>query len=150
MDWWPRDTVREVDVITGCFFMLRREGLPSRPADSTSGFSMYAGGSRFLCWLDQEAGTKTDTFCPEAQVIHLVRRIGRQGQPNRVYQINLGLLKLFAKHHGQAYARVANLLMWLFYATRVPLLRGAADLGLGNEETAQKAGGSMEKRCRGI
>ena len=59
---------------------------------------------------------------------------------NRVYQINLGLLKLFKKHYGEAYAKAANFLMWTFYATRVPVMFAAIDLGLiKNEEVLAKA-----------
>lgn len=136
MDWWPRNTVREVDVITGCFFMLRRDVY-----EKTGGFDprffMYAEEVD-LCWRIRKLGWKL-MFTPEAEIIHLVGASAAKAKPNRVYQINLGLLKLFRKHYGEAYCKAANLLMWLFYATRVPLMFGAIDLGLVNGEVTAKA-----------
>jgi GT2 family glycosyltransferase len=136
MDWWPRNTIREVEVITGCFFMLRREVY-----EKTGGFDprffMYAEEVD-LCWRIKKLGWKL-MFTPEAQIIHLVGASAAKAKPNRVFQINLGLLKLFRKHYGSAYMKVANLLMWMFYATRVPIMYGAIDLGLVNGETTAKA-----------
>jgi hypothetical protein len=136
MDWWPRDSVREVDVITGCFFMLRRE-VYQQTQGFDERFFMYAEEVD-LCWRIRKLGKKL-LFCPQAQVIHLVGASAAKARPNRVYQINLGLLKLFAKHYGQTYARAANLLMWMFYATRVPWLSGVAELGWGGAPLSQKA-----------
>lgn len=136
MDWWPRNTVREVEVITGCFFMLRREVY-----EKTGGFDprffMYAEEVD-LCWRIKNLGWKL-MFTPDAQIIHLVGASAAKAKPNRIFQINLGLLKLFRKHYGNAYMKLANLLMWMFYATRVPVMYGAIDLGLVNGETTAKA-----------
>lgn len=136
MDWWPRNTIREVEVITGCFFMLRREVY-----EKTGGFDprffMYAEEVD-LCWRIKKLGWKL-MFTPEAQIIHLVGASAAKAKPNRIFQINLGLLKLFRKHYGTAYMKVANLLMWMFYATRVPIMYGAIDLGLVNGEVTAKA-----------
>ena len=91
-----------------------------------------------LCWRIQNLGYKL-MFCPMAQIIHLVGASAAKAKPNRVYQINLGLLKLFRKHYGRPYFRTANLLMWMFYATRVPLLYGGLSLGILNGDTGVKA-----------
>jgi hypothetical protein len=127
MDWWPRNTVREVDVITGCFFMLRRD-VYEKTGGFDPSFFMYAEEVD-LCWRIRKLGWKL-MFTPEAQIIHLVGASAAKAKPNRIYQINLGLLKLFRKHYGPAYMKVANFLMWMFYATRLPLMFGAIDLGL--------------------
>jgi len=135
MDWWPRNSVREVQVITGCFLMLRRQVF-----QDTGGFDgaffMYAEEVD-LCWRIRKSGWKL-MFCPDAQIIHLVGASAAKAKPNRVFQINLGLLKLFRKHYGSAYARMANLLMWLFYATRVPLMDMVVALGWAGKETVNK------------
>ena len=79
-------------------------------------------------------------FCPQAQIIHLVGASAAKAKPNRVYQINLGLLKLFKKHYGEAYAKFANFLMLMFYATRVPLMKAGLGLGIiSNKDTVAKA-----------
>ncbi len=135
MDWWQRDSVREVDVITGCCFMIRRE-IYEKTGGFDERFFMYAEEVD-LCWRIKKLGCKL-MFCPEAQIIHLVGASAAKAKPNRVYQINLGLLKLFRKHYGEGYAKLANFLMWMFYATRVPLMQSAIDAGLVNGEVISK------------
>lgn len=136
MDWWQRDTVRDVDVITGCCLMIRRD-IYRQTGGFDERFFMYAEEVD-LCWRIRKLGWRL-MFCPQAEIIHLVGASAAKAKPNRVYQINLGLLKLFKKHYGEAYAKVANFLMWMFYATRVPILFGAVDMGLVSGEVATKA-----------
>ena len=118
MDYWQRDSVREVGVITGCCLMIRRDVY-----EATGGFDdrffMYAEETD-LCWRMKEKGKLL--FCPEAQIIHLVGESAKKATSNRLFHINRALLKLFRKHHGTAYMVLANFWMTLFYAVRVPLL----------------------------
>lgn len=135
MDWWPRNTVRDVDVITGCCLMIRRE-IYEKTGGFDEAFFMYAEEVD-LCWRIRKMGWKL-MFCPQAQIIHLVGASAAKASANRVYHINLGLLKLFRKHYGMAYTMLANLLMWLFYANRVPLMKAAAALGLAGKDALEK------------
>jgi N-acetylglucosaminyl-diphospho-decaprenol L-rhamnosyltransferase len=118
MDYWQRDSVREVGVITGCCLMIRREVY-----EATGGFDdrffMYAEETD-LCWRMKERGRLL--FCPDAQIIHLVGESAKKATSNRLFHINRALLKLFRKHHGPAYMVLANFWMTMFYAVRVPLL----------------------------
>jgi GT2 family glycosyltransferase len=135
MDWWPRDTEREVDVITGCFLMIRREVY-----EKTGGFDprffMYAEEVD-LCWRIRKLGWKL-RFTPEAQIIHLVGASAAKAKPNRLYHLHLALLKLYRKHYGERYMKVANFLMWMFCATRVPLMQAGLELGILNGQTHEK------------
>src|SRR4051812_35011322 len=135
MDYWQRDSVREVGVITGCCLMIRREVY-----ENTGGFDdhffMYAEETD-LCWRIRKTGGRL-VFCPEAQIIHLVGESAKKATSNRLFHINRALLKLFRKHYGTAYMMLANLLMCMFYAVRVPLMKIATVFGSGGQELKDK------------
>ena len=134
MDYWQRDSVREVGVITGCCLMIRREVY-----ETTGGFDdhffMYAEETD-LCWRMREDGRLL--FCPQAEIIHLVGESAKKVTSNRLFHINRALLKLFRKHYGVAYMVAANALMCLFYVNRVPLMKAATILGRGGPELKEK------------
>ena len=135
MDYWQRDSVREVGVITGCCLMIRRDVY-----QSTGGFDdhffMYAEETD-LCWrMSRDHGKLV--FCPHAEIIHLVGESAKKASSNRLFHINRALLKLFRKHHGTTYMWVANFLMWLFYAVRVPLMQAAVAAGRGGNDLSDK------------
>jgi N-acetylglucosaminyl-diphospho-decaprenol L-rhamnosyltransferase len=136
MDWWARDTVREVGVITGCFLMIRRE-IYEKTGGFDPRFFMYAEEVD-LCWRIKKLGRKL-MFTPDAQIIHLVGASAAKAKPNRLYHLHLALLKLYRKHYGETYMKVANFLMWMFCATRVPLMYAGMDLGILNGDTTAKA-----------
>src|SRR5215217_1737089 len=134
MDYWQRDSVREVGVITGCCLMIRRDVY-----EQTGGFDdhffMYAEETD-LCWRMREKGKLV--FCPEAQIIHLVGEAAKKSTSNRLFHINRALLKLFRKHYGKGYMLLANFFMCLFYAVRVPLMKIAMLFGAGGPELKEK------------
>jgi N-acetylglucosaminyl-diphospho-decaprenol L-rhamnosyltransferase len=135
MDYWQRDSVREVGVITGCCLMIRRD-VYERTGGFDDHFFMYAEETD-LCWrMGREHGKLL--FCPDAQIIHLVGESAKKSTSNRLFHINRALLKLFRKHYGTTYMWVANVLMWLFYAVRVPLMQLAVAFGKGGDELTDK------------
>jgi GT2 family glycosyltransferase len=134
MDYWQRDSVREVGVITGCCLMIRRE-VYEQTGGFDDDFFMYAEETD-LCWRIRKTGGRL-VFCPEAQIIHLVGESAKKATSNRLFHINRALLKLFRKHYGKGYMLLANLLMCVFYAVRVPLMRVAL-LFRGNDELREK------------
>ena len=64
---WPRDSVREVDIVTGCLFLMRRADW-----DAMGGFDpvffMY-GEEADLCLRAREAGYRP-AVTPEATIVH--------------------------------------------------------------------------------
>jgi GT2 family glycosyltransferase len=90
-----------------------------------------------LCWRIRKLGWKL-RFTPEAQIIHLVGASAAKAKPNRLYHLHLALLKLYRKHYGETYMKVANFLMWMFCATRVPLMQAGLELGILNGQTHEK------------
>jgi len=134
MDYWQRDSVREVGVITGCCLMIRR-GVYEKTGGFDDHFFMYAEETD-LCWRMRESGKLL--FCPDAQIIHLVGESAKKATSNRLFHINRALLKLFRKHYGKAYMLLANFWMCVFYAARVPLMKIATVFGAGGPELRDK------------
>jgi len=64
---WARDSVREVDIVTGCFFLIRKNDW-----DSLNGFDpkffMYAEEAD-LCFRAKKHGMKC-LICPDAEIVH--------------------------------------------------------------------------------
>jgi GT2 family glycosyltransferase len=116
--------------------MIRRE-IYEKTGGFDPRFFMYAEEVD-LCWRIKKLGRKL-MFTPEAQIIHLVGASAAKAKPNRLYHLHLALLKLYRKHYGETYMKLANFLMWMFCATRVPLMYAGMDLGILNGETSAKA-----------
>ena len=64
---WQRDTIREVDTVTGCFFLIRR-CLWEKLEGFDSAFYMY-GEEADLCLRARKIGARP-TFTPDAVIIH--------------------------------------------------------------------------------
>jgi GT2 family glycosyltransferase len=64
---WHRDCVRDVDILTGCFLLVRRDLWDSLGGFDES-FFMYAEEAD-LCFRARKAGAKP-LFTPEASIIH--------------------------------------------------------------------------------
>jgi len=64
---WPRDTVREVDIISGCFFLIRRDTWNELRGFDPA-FFMY-GEEADLC-LRARRRRYSCLVCPEATIIH--------------------------------------------------------------------------------
>lgn len=64
---WPRDTERDVDIVTGCFFLMRRADWDALGGFDPA-FTMY-GEEADLCLRAKAAGFQP-RVCPEAEIIH--------------------------------------------------------------------------------
>ncbi len=64
---WRRDTVRQVDIVSGCFFLIRR-ALWEQLGGFSPDFFMY-GEEADLCLRAARLGARP-LICPEAQIIH--------------------------------------------------------------------------------
>lgn len=67
MPAWRRDSVREVDIVTGCFFLLRRS-LWERLGGFDPAFFMY-GEEADLCLRARKLGVR-GLICPDATIVH--------------------------------------------------------------------------------
>lgn len=104
---WPRDTVREVDIVTGCFFLIRRQFW-----DSLGGFDpafvMY-GEEVDLCLRAGAVGARP-MVTPDATIIHYggASQAVRSDKMVRLLRAKMELIQ----RHFPARTRAAGL--WLF------------------------------------
>jgi len=64
---WQRDTVREVDIVSGCFLLIRRD-LWEKLGGFDDSFFMYAEEAD-LCYRTRQLGMRP-LFTPEATIVH--------------------------------------------------------------------------------
>lgn len=98
---WARDTVRQVDIVTGCFFLLRRE-LWQRLGGFDPAFFMYAEEAD-LCLRARRLGLRC-LICPEAEIIHY----GGASEPvraDKIVRLFRAKAQLFQKHWSPPAAR---------------------------------------------
>lgn len=116
MTWWDRGNEREVEVVTGCFMLVRRDVL-----DSVGGFDeayFFTGEEADWCRRISRAGWKL-LFTPSARIIHLDGASSRKlGWRTDVLQTR-GMVQLFRSHYGALCARIAEAMLWVFNFTHM-------------------------------
>jgi GT2 family glycosyltransferase len=117
MTCWGRDDVREIDAVTGCFMMVRREVIEAVGMLDTQ-FFMYAEETDW-CYRISEAGWKV-MFTNEPEIIHLGGQSSKQMKPEMAAQLRASILLLFKKHKSRFEYAVACVLVSLFFGIRVP------------------------------
>jgi len=117
MTWWSGDEAREVDVVSGCFMLVRRKAIELVGMMDAQYF-MYAEETDW-CYRFKKAGLKV-VFAPVAQIIHFKGASTVQRSADMVIQLRLSILRFFRKHHCAFVYGIACLLTALFFAIRVP------------------------------
>jgi GT2 family glycosyltransferase len=116
MTWWSRDDVREVDVLTGCFMLVRREAIEQiGPMDER--FFMYFEETDW-CYRFRQAGWKV-MFTPNAEIVHLGGASSKQVRTCMVNQWRKSMLLYYKKHKSLLAYISAWVLIALFLLTRV-------------------------------
>ncbi len=134
MTWWQRDDVREVDVVTGCFMLVRREAI-EQVGVMDERFFMYAEETDW-CYRFRKAGWKV-LFTPAGEIIHLGGQSSRRVRVEMTVQLRLSILQFVQKHHGRLYHWLACQLVRLFFAARVPAWLAVYAAGRGRREQAR-------------
>lgn len=112
---WKRDTVREVDAVTGCFLLIRR-ALWEELGGFDEQFFMY-GEETDLCLRGWKAGYRS-LICPDATLIHY----GGMSEPTRadkMIKLFRAKSQLFEKHWHPATRWFGRAMLRLWVATRV-------------------------------
>ena len=121
---WRRDTVRVVDIVTGCFFLIDR-ALWERCGGFDPLFFMY-GEEADLCLRARRFGARP-AITPTATIIHH----GHASEPDRAEQrvkVLAGRISLMRRHESAAFVRVARLLYMAMSLLRIALFGAAARL----------------------
>lgn len=117
MTWWDRQDVREVEVVTGCFMLVRKEAI-DQVGMMDEGFFMYAEEADW-CYRFKKAGWKR-FFLPSAQIIHLGAQSSKQVKVPMMIQLRKAILQFIEKNYGSFHQRVARILVCLFFLLRIP------------------------------
>lgn len=123
MTWWDRTDDSEVDVVTGCFMLVRREAI-EQVGFLDEQFFMY-GEEVDWCYRFKRNNWKI-LFTPVAEIIHLGGCSSRQMKPEMALQLRASILLFFKKHRTRLSYRLACLLMSLFFLLRIPYWLGRA------------------------
>lgn len=111
---WKRDSVREVDIVVGCFFLLKRS-LWNDLGGFNNKYFMY-GEEADMCLRAAKLGY-SPMITPDAQIMHLV---GASTKLRSQKQIKLMRAKvsLIQDHWPAALVPLGRLLMWFWIANR--------------------------------
>jgi len=118
MSWWDRNDVRELDVVTGCFMLVREKAIEEIGLMDEH-FFMY-GEETDWCYRFKKADWKM-LFTPDAEIIHLGGRSTAQISEKMLIELRLSILKFIKKHHGWLKHKVACFLTIMFFAIRIPV-----------------------------
>lgn len=133
---WARDSVRQVDIVSGCFFLIRRE-LWERLGGFDPAFFMYAEEVD-LCIRAGKLGARP-MFTPEATIVHYGGKSDRVREDQTIRQYR-AKVQLFRKHWSRpaAWFGTRMLDLWaLSKLARARVLRLAGRTGKDPLETWQ-------------
>ncbi|MHC4436555.1 MAG: glycosyltransferase family 2 protein [Planctomycetota bacterium] len=118
MTWWDRNDVRLVDVVTGCFMLVRREAI-EQVGVMDEQFFMYCEETDW-CYRFRDKGWKV-MFAPAGQIIHFGGQSTAQKPVAMIVQLRLSILKFMKKHYSRPAYLIARFLVALFFAVRLPV-----------------------------
>jgi GT2 family glycosyltransferase len=118
MTWWNRSDAREVDVITGCCMLVRREAI-EQVGMMDEKFFMY-GEETDWCYRFKRAGWKV-IFSPAGEIIHLGGQSTNRVREEMNIRLRTSILRFIKKHHGWFSHKAACLIMILFFVVRLPI-----------------------------
>ena len=122
---WPRDTVRHVDIVSGCFFMIERR-FWERLDGFAPEFFMY-GEEADLCLRARQLGARP-IICPAAQIIHYGGKSERT-QAGKLVKLLKSRRLLIERHWPRRWIGFGRLIQKLGVRQRLLIYRIAARLG---------------------
>lgn len=118
MTWWHRDNVKEVDVVTGCFVLVRREAIEQIGLMDEQ-FFMYAEETDW-CYRFKQAGWKI-LFTPGTEIIHLGGQSSKGIRVDMLIRLRISILQFMKKHYSWLTYRIACFFVIVFFVTRLPV-----------------------------
>jgi GT2 family glycosyltransferase len=132
MTWWDRDDAREVDVVTGCFMLVRKDAIENVGLMDEDYF-MY-GEETDWCFRFKKNGWK-NMFTPVGQIIHYGGQSTSQVKAEMILQLRGSILLFIKKNKGILSHIFARVFVALFFFLRIPywLLKGIIRKGIWHE-----------------
>jgi GT2 family glycosyltransferase len=125
---WKRDTERNVDVVTGCYMMVRPSAAQQIGLLDEAFF--FCGEETDWCWRFRHGGWQV-RFAPVGEIIHIGNASGKLYKFRRDLMLSEGLVRLHRKRSGVVGAVLAWSLLFLFNVTRAWWWGGCFLLGGG-------------------
>ena len=117
MTWWDRSDVREVNVVTGCFMLVRRKAI-EQVGLMDEHFFMY-GEETDWCYRFRKTGWKI-LFTPDAEIIHFGGASTRQRKHEMLLQKEVSILRFIKKHKNRLTYGTACFFTMLWFLVRIP------------------------------
>jgi GT2 family glycosyltransferase len=117
MTWWDRSDVRRVDVVTGCFMLVRREAI-EQVGMMDEQFFMY-GEETDWCYRFRKKGWDL-IFAPVGEIIHFGGASSKQVKFEMIRQLRGSILLFMRKNRNFLVYPAACLLVALFFFLRIP------------------------------
>ncbi len=118
MTWFKVDRVQEVDVVMGCFMLIRKQAA-KQVGFMDERFFMYAEETDW-CYRFKMSGWKV-LFTPQPKIIHLGGASSEKIASDMTLQLRGAILQFIQKHHSRLSYSFACLLTALFFALRIPI-----------------------------
>ena len=115
MGGWQRDTVREVDIVVGCFFLIRRD-LWDRLGGFDLRYFMY-GEDADLCLRARRLGFRP-MLTPEAEIMHIIGAASATKASKRIL-LTKGRVTLIRDHWSRWLVPLGIATMWCWCVLRV-------------------------------
>lgn len=119
MTWWDRNDSREVDVVTGCYMLVRTDAI-DRVGPMDDEFFMYAEETDW-CYRFRTSGWRC-RFTPDAQIVHIGGGSAPTLGSRRARITNRSFARYMFKHWSRPRAVAGVYLIALFYAVRLVAL----------------------------
>ena len=119
MTWWRRNDSREVDVVTGCYMLVRKEAI-DQVGTMDERFFMYAEETDW-CYRFKAKGWK-NRFTPDAEIVHIGGASAIKLGANRARVTNRSFVRYMFKHWSKSRAVIGVCLLALFYLSRLLVL----------------------------
>ncbi len=117
MTWWDRKDTREVDVLTGCFMLVRQKAI-EQVGLMDEQFFMY-GEETDWCYRFKQAGWKV-MFAPVAEIVHIGGASTDRMTGDMTLQLRGSVLRFIDKYHSKGRYVLACILTGMFFALRIP------------------------------
>ncbi len=118
MTWWNRNDIREVDVVTGCFMLVRQDAI-KKVGSMDEQFFMY-GEETDWCYRFKQAGWKV-MFTPVCEIIHLGGQSSKGIRVDMLIRLRISILQFMKKHYSWLTYRIACFFVIVFFVTRLPV-----------------------------
>ena len=114
--WWNYDSIREIEYVEGCFFLIRSE-LISKIGFLDEQFFLY-GEEADWCFRTANNGWKV-LFTPDAEIIHYVGESTKHISTSMIMQLWGSYLLFIMKNHSMIQYYMSCIVICMYFSIRI-------------------------------